>query len=88
MPIYYGKDPRTIGTEPEPEPPELDAEVLREIQAEAESLAEHIKATLIDMKHKRQLQQLDGTDLYHKLNKISKAIRPASECIDNIIERL
>lgn len=85
MPLYYGtKPPEEI--KPEAKPPELDAEKLEEIQGESEHLAEMIKAELIEMKHKKQTQRIDGGEVYYLLNNVNKAIRYASERINRVIE--
>ncbi len=85
MPLYYGtKPPEEI--KPETEPPELDAEALEEIRSENEKLTEMIRAAVTEIKRNKQTQRIDGAEVYHRLNEIIKAIKPANSIIDRIIE--
>lgn len=84
MPLYYGTMPPE-GIKPETEPPELDTEKLDEIRDESEHLTELIKTELIEMKHNKQTQRIDGSEMYHLLNNINKAIRITNEMIDRLI---
>ena len=85
MPLYYGTKPEE--TQEHQEPPKLDIEILDEIQSENEHLAELIKKELIEIKHNKQIQTVDGAEIYHKLIAISKAIKGANESIDLIRAR-
>ena len=86
MSLYYGtKPPEEL--KPEVKPPELDAEALEEIRDESEHLEEMIRAAVTEIKRNKQTQRIDGAEVYHRLNEIIKAIKPANGIIDRVIEK-
>lgn len=81
MPLYFGILPTEEKAE---EPPEIRAEELKEIQENAEQLAEVVKSELIKLKQNKQKQTTGGAKVYHELVALYRTLIHTVEYIETI----
>ena len=81
MPVMFLGEPGEVGHNISLE---IDRERLIEIRDELENTGDILKIELVDMKRLNKQKVQPGTEIYHKLTAVHKAILSAVEVLDRV----